>query len=128
MQENPAAQRIKITKAITLQISLGEGQSLPQYRNKRLRGKKMVSKTFTVKNKMGFHMRPANSFVTELTKFDSDVEIEMDGKKINGKSIMNIMASCIKCGSEITVNCSGADEEAALEAASNLIENGFGEE
>lgn len=88
----------------------------------------MVSKTFTIKNKMGFHMRPANLFVTEMAKFDSDVEIEMNDKKINGKSIMNIMASCIKCGSEITVNCSGAEEEAALEAATALIESGFGEE
>ena len=88
----------------------------------------MVSKTFTIKNKMGFHMRPANVFVTEMTKYASDVEIEMSGKKINGKSIMNIMAACIKCGSEITVECSGADEEAALEEATQLIESGFGEE
>lgn len=88
----------------------------------------MVSKTFTIKNKMGFHMRPANVFVTEMTKFASDVEIEMSGKKINGKSIMNIMAACIKCGSEITVECSGTDEEAALAEATQLIESGFGEE
>ena len=88
----------------------------------------MVSKTFTIKNKMGFHMRPANVFVTEMTKFASDVEIEMAGKKINGKSIMHIMAACIKCGSEITVECSGTDEEAALAEATQLIESGFGEE
>lgn len=88
----------------------------------------MVSKTFTIKNKMGFHMRPANVFVTEMTKYASDVEIEMSGKKINGKSIMNIMAACIKCGSEITVECSGTDEEAALAEATQLIESGFGEE
>ena len=88
----------------------------------------MVSKSFTIKNKMGFHMRPANVFVTEMTKFASDVEIEMDGKKINGKSIMNIMAACIKCGSVITVECSGADEQAMLDKASELIEGGFGED
>lgn len=88
----------------------------------------MVSKSFTIKNKMGFHMRPANVFVTEMTKFASDVEIEMDGKKINGKSIMNIMAACIKCGSEITIECSGADEVEALAEATQLIESGFGEE
>ena len=88
----------------------------------------MVSKSFTIKNKMGFHMRPANVFVTEMTKFASDVEIEMDGKKINGKSIMNIMAGCIKCGSEITVECDGPDENEMLAAAAKLIESGFCEE
>lgn len=88
----------------------------------------MVSKEFTLKNKMGFHMRPANVFVTEMTKFSSDVNIIFNGKTINGKSIMNIMAACIKCGSTITVECNGADENEMLNAASALIEDGFGEE
>ena len=88
----------------------------------------MVSREFTLKNKMGFHMRPANVFVTEMTKFASDVNIIFNGKTINGKSIMNIMAACIKCGSTITVECSGADENEMLNAASTLIEDGFGEE
>ena len=88
----------------------------------------MVSKEFTLKNKMGFHMRPANVFVTEMTKFSSDINIIFNGKTINGKSIMNIMAACIKCGSTITVECNGADENEMLNAASALIEDGFGEE
>ena len=49
-------------------------------------------------------------------------------KKINGKSIMNIMAGCIKCGSDIVVECDGPDEEAMMAEASELIESGFGEE
>ena len=56
----------------------------------------MVQKTFTITNKMGLHMRPANTFVTEMSKFSSDVDIVFGGKRINGKSIMNIMAGCIK--------------------------------
>lgn len=88
----------------------------------------MVSKEFTLKNKMGFHMRPANVFVTEMTKFSSDINIIFNGKTINGKSIMNIMAACIKCGSTITIECNGEDEAQMLEAASALIEDGFGEE
>lgn len=88
----------------------------------------MVSKNFTVMNKMGFHMRPANVFVTAMTKYASDINIVFGGKNINGKSIMNIMAACIKCGSEITVECDGADEDAMLAEASALIESGFGED
>ncbi len=87
----------------------------------------MVSKTVKIKNEMGFHMRPANMFVTAMTKYSSDIEIVTDTKRINGKSIMNIMAACIKCGSEITVECSGADEQAMLDEAVSLIESGFGE-
>ena len=77
----------------------------------------MVQKSFTLKNKMGFHMRPAQVFVGAMAKYPADI-----------KSIMNIMASCIKCGSEITVKCSGENEEAMLAEAAAMIENGFGEE
>uniref|UniRef100_UPI0025FA4B09 HPr family phosphocarrier protein n=1 Tax=uncultured Eubacterium sp. TaxID=165185 RepID=UPI0025FA4B09 len=74
----------------------------------------MVSKSFTIKNKMGLHMRPANVFVTAMTKYESEIFIQFGGKKINGKSIMNIMAGCIKCGSDIVVECDGPDEEAMM--------------
>lgn len=87
----------------------------------------MVSKTTRIVNEMGFHMRPANVFVTAMTKYKSNIFIISDNKKINGKSIMNIMASCIKCGSEITVECDGEDEQAMLDEATELIESGFGE-
>ena len=73
-------------------------------------------------------MRPANTFVTEMSKFSSDVDIVFGGKRINGKSIMNIMAACIKCGTEITVECDGTDEQAMLKKAEELITSGFGEE
>ena len=63
----------------------------------------MVSQVTKVINKEGFHMRPANMFVKEMTAFQSDVHLILNGKDINAKSIMNIMAGCIKCGS-ISVN------------------------
>lgn len=87
----------------------------------------MVSKLTKVTNEMGFHMRPANVFVTVMTKYTSNINIIVGDKKINGKSIMNIMAACIKCGTEITVECDGADEQAMLDEAIALIESGFGE-
>ena len=41
---------------------------------------------------------------------------------------MNIVASCIKFGDEIELQCTGPDEDAALKAAADMIESGFGEE
>lgn len=87
----------------------------------------MVSKDAKIINEMGFHMRPANLFVTAMTKYSSNINIISGDKKINGKSIMNIMAACIKCGAEITVECDGADETEMLNEAMSLIESGFGE-
>ena len=72
-------------------------------------------------------IEPANVFVTAMTKYASNINIIVGDKKINGKSIMNIMAACIKCGTDITVECDGADEQAMLDEAIALIESGFGE-
>ena len=85
----------------------------------------MVSKDTRVVDKMRLHMRPANNFITAMTKYKSDITIVFNGNKINGKSIMNIMAACIKYDSPITIICDGEDEQAMLDEAVSLIENGL---
>ena len=85
----------------------------------------MVSKDTRVVDKMGLHMRPANNFITAMTKYKSDITIVFNGNKINGKSIMNIMAACIKYDSPITIICDGEDEQALLDEAVSPIENGL---
>ena len=76
---------------------------------------------------MGMHRRPAGMFANAMMKFDSDVNLVANGKTVNAKSIMNLIAACIKCGTEVEVQCSGPDEEAALLEAVRLIESGLGE-
>ena len=79
----------------------------------------MVSKKFVIENEQGLHMRPAGVLAKAVTKFED--------KKINAKSLLNIIGACIKCGSEIELVCEGPDEEAALAHATELIESGLGE-
>lgn len=88
----------------------------------------MVSKKLKVTNSQGFHMRPATLFVNEMAKFSSDVTIVFNGNDVNAKSLMNLIAACIKFGAEIEVKCDGEDEEAALARAEELITSGLGEE
>ncbi|HIZ30103.1 MAG TPA: HPr family phosphocarrier protein [Candidatus Fournierella merdipullorum] len=87
----------------------------------------MVSKQTKIVNPMGMHMRPAGMFANAMMKFDSDVNLVAGGKTVNAKSIMNLIAACIKCGTEVEVQCSGPDEEAALVEAVRLIDSGLGE-
>ena len=88
----------------------------------------MVSEKLTIINKLGLHMRPASTFVQTMAKYQSDVAILFNGKKIDGKSIMQVMTSCIKCGAEIEIQCSGPDEQEMLLAAADLINAGIGDE
>ena len=87
----------------------------------------MVSKKVKVINPQVLHMRPAQLFVAEMSKYDSTVTILFCENTINAKSIMNLMASCIKQGSEIEIQCTGAQEAEALEAAVKLVESGLGD-
>ena len=85
----------------------------------------MVSKVMKLENPDGFHMRPAVTFTSALTKFDSDVALVFKGQRINGKSLLNIVASGISSGDVFTVECDGKDEKEALACAEKLIGSGF---
>ncbi len=87
----------------------------------------MVSEKVTLVNGQGFHMRPAGLFANTVGKFKSDVTIRYNNSEIDGKSIMNIIAACIKCGSEVEIICNGPDEKEALTQALELIKSGLGE-
>lgn len=67
-------------------------------------------------------MRPAGLFTKAMAQFDSEVTIKFNDKSYNGKSIMNVIAACIKCGSEITVECDGRTNEAMAKAEEMLKE------
>ena len=87
----------------------------------------MVSATTKIVNPMGMHMRPAQLFINTVTPFTCDVTIVAGEREINAKSIMNLMAACIKQGAEIEIRCDGQDEEACLKAAVALVDAGLGE-
>lgn len=88
----------------------------------------MVSEKLTIINKQGLHMRPASLFVQTMMKYKSSMDILFNGKKIDGKSIIQVMTACIKCGSQIELQCSGEDEAEMLKAAADLINSGLGDE
>ena len=87
----------------------------------------MVSKKVTLINSQGFHMRPASVFATAMGKYACNVTINFNGNNYNAKSLLNIIAACIKCGSEIEIVCEGDDENEALADAVERIEGGLGE-
>lgn len=72
-------------------------------------------------------MRPASTFATAMGKYSSNVTLKVNGNTVNAKSLMNIIAACIKCGNEVEVICEGPDEVQALDEAVGMIESGFGE-
>jgi len=78
--------------------------------------------TVTVEGNSGLHARPASLVVAKAQGFESEVLIEKDGREINGKSIIGILGLGVSKGEEITLTCDGSDEDEALAALKQLIE------
>ena len=87
----------------------------------------MVERSVQILNKNGLHARPAAEMVKAAAKFKSDITISREDIEVNGKSIMGVMMLAAECGSSILIKAEGADEEAAIDALTALIADGFGE-
>ncbi len=76
-----------------------------------------MSKSFTyvITDKEGIHARPAGIVVAEAKKYASQITIENKGKSADLKRIFGVMSLCVKCGEEVKITATGADEEAAAE-------------
>ncbi len=85
----------------------------------------MLKKKITIKNKLGMHARAAVKFVNVANRFKSSVKIEKDGNEIDGKSILGILTLAAVQGTEIVLKVSGKDEDKALSALLELINNKF---
>jgi phosphocarrier protein len=87
----------------------------------------MISRSFTIRNKLGLHARPSAQLTQTASRFQSEVFIAKDGRRVNAKSIMGVMMLAAGAGSVVTVDVAGTDEEPALQAIGELIDGGFGE-
>ena len=87
----------------------------------------MVSQKIIVKNEQGLHMRPAGAFVKLASKYKCNITIAANGKEINGKSVMNLIGACIKCGTEMEIKCDGDNEKEPLNTLIDFVESSMGE-
>ena len=87
-----------------------------------------LTKELTILNKAGIHARPAAMFVKVANRFGSDIFVEKDGEKINGKSIMGLMMLAAGPGSKVTLLAKGNDAGAAINELEALVNRKFDED
>jgi phosphocarrier protein len=86
----------------------------------------MIKKTVTIKNSSGLHARPSATLVKLAGGFKSEFYIHMYGYRVNGKSILGVMTLAAEQGAELLFEVSGPDEDDAMSAILDLVENKFG--
>ncbi|MBN2244809.1 MAG: HPr family phosphocarrier protein [Candidatus Aminicenantes bacterium] len=88
----------------------------------------MLEKTVIIKNKLGLHARAAVKLMNLANRFNSSVRITKDGNEVDAKSILGILTLAAVKGSKIVLKVSGKDENKAINALIELIDNKFEEE
>jgi phosphocarrier protein len=88
----------------------------------------MITRDFTISNKLGLHARPSAQITQAASRFTSEVWLSRNGRRVNAKSIMGVMMLAAGQGSVLTVEAEGEDEAQAVDAIGSLIAAGFGED
>jgi len=87
----------------------------------------MPSRTVEVRNERGLHARASAKFVTMASQIDAAIEVEKDGNKVCGTSIMGLMMLGAAKGDSITISATGFGADQAVDRLCGLVEALFDE-
>ena len=87
-----------------------------------------VQRDVRIANQRGLHARASAKFVSMASQMPASIEVEKDGHRVCGTSIMGLMMLGAAMGDQITIHVDGEGAEAALEQLAELVESRFGED
>ena len=78
--------------------------------------------TYTIKDEIGIHARPAGLLAKKAKEFESAVMLDKGGKTANAARLIAVMGLGVKCGDTVTVTVEGDDEDKALSEIKSFFE------
>ena len=81
----------------------------------------MEKREFHIVAETCIHARPATLLVQAASKFNSDINLEYNGKSVNLKSIMGVMSLGVGQGADVTITADGDDAKEAIEAIADTM-------
>ena len=85
----------------------------------------MERMAFIIQNETGLHARPAAVLMRLAKKFQSQIQLEKNGRSCNAKSIMGILSMGVGKEDELVIPADGTDEIQAIEAIKELFDKGI---
>jgi len=85
-------------------------------------------RTVVVANPQGLHLRPLEQVAALASQYDANVELVNGSTRADASSIMSMLALGSGQGTELTIEATGADAQAAVDAMAELLSKDFGEE
>jgi phosphocarrier protein len=87
----------------------------------------MISRDIEIINKLGLHARASAKLTQLAAKYQSEVWMTRNQRRVNAKSIMGVMMLAAGKGSLVTIETDGPDEQDCFDAITQLIDARFGE-
>jgi phosphocarrier protein len=87
----------------------------------------MIQKEIEIINKLGLHARASAKFTQLASKFQCEVWMTRNKRRVNAKSIMGVMMLAAGKGSSVMLEADGQDEKECFDALNQLIQDKFGE-
>jgi phosphotransferase system HPr (HPr) family protein len=81
-----------------------------------------LSRTVTIRNPQGLHLRSATTFVKRARRFKCTVTLRRNDQAVDGKSQMELLLLAAEPGARLTLEVAGEDAPAALETLATVIE------
>ena len=88
----------------------------------------MLEREVQIINALGLHARASAKLTQTAGRFQSEVWLSRNGRRVNGKSIMGVMMLAAAKGTTVRLETSGPDEAEAMQALVDLIADRFGED
>ncbi len=85
----------------------------------------MKTFSYTVKDEVGIHARPAGLLAKKAKEFQSTITLEKDGKSAAATKLMAVMGMGVKCGDTVNVTVEGTDEDTAAAAMEEFFKSNF---
>ncbi|MEY2577104.1 MAG: phosphocarrier protein HPr [Verrucomicrobiota bacterium] len=124
LQEFTQALNEKAPRSISSRVRL----SLTRLARRTAGQSQKIEKEITIINRLGLNVRSAAMFVRIASRFRSEIWVEKEGERINGKSIMGLMVLAACQGSKLHIRCEGPDADRAMQELEELIKNRFNED
>ena len=87
-----------------------------------------VSRKVVITNPQGLHARPADLFSRMAGRYQARIGVIKENHRVDGKSILDLLTLAAEEGTELTIEASGRDADAALEALTRLVVANFQED
>jgi phosphocarrier protein HPr len=101
--------------------TLTESFSLSQQQSQDAMNGEILQRKVIVQDPLGFHMRPLTVFAQRAGQFQGAVTVCKDDQRVNGKSPLELMLLAAQQGTELTLEVSGPDAQAAIDVLAELL-------